>query len=125
MIERYGSEESFNIALQCRKIRKIGTKYVDNDTMVRLDIFKKQNKFYAIPIYTMDIALGKLPDKLVTSSTNKEWIQLDESYEFCFSLHNNDLVLIQKKVWKNLNLHIIVLLISAMLVFVLKNTIIN
>lgn len=102
MIKKYNSKEGLNIALNCGKIRKIGTKYVENDTMVRLDIFKKQNKFYAIPIYTMDFALGILPNKIVIAGKDKnnnpkQWQEIDESYEFCFSLYKNDLILLQKK----------------------------
>ncbi len=70
--------------------------------MVRVDIFKKQNKFYAIPIYTMDFALGILPNKIVVigkdkNNNPKQWQEINESYEFCFSLYKNDLVLLQKK----------------------------
>ena len=68
--------------------------------MVRIDIFKKENKFYAIPIYTMDYALGVLPDKIAVSGKEnnipKKWKTIDESYEFCFSLYKDDLILIQK-----------------------------
>lgn len=102
MIKKYNSKEGLNTALDCGKIRKIGTKYVENDTMVRVDIFKKQNKFYAIPIYTMDFALGILPNKIVVigkdkNNNPKQWQEINESYEFCFSLYKNDLVLLQKK----------------------------
>lgn len=130
MIKKYNSQEGLEIALNCGKIRKIGTKYVENDTMVRIDIFKKQNKIYAIPIYTMDFALGVLPNKIVITGKDKkgnpkQWQEIDESYEFCFSLHKDDLVLIQKKICKNPNLLIIIVLISVTQVFVLKNMIIN
>lgn len=102
MIKKYNSKEGLNIALDCGKIRKIGTKYVENDTMVRVDIFKKQNKFYAIPIYAMDFALGILPNKIVVigkdkNNNPKQWQEIDGSYEFCFSLYKNDLILLQKK----------------------------
>ncbi|WP_337205312.1 type II CRISPR RNA-guided endonuclease Cas9 [Campylobacter molothri] len=100
VIKEYASEEGVKRALECGKIRKIGTKYVRNDTMVRIDIFKKENKFYAIPIYTMDYALGVLPDKIAVSGKEnnipKKWKTIDESYEFCFSLYKDDLILIQK-----------------------------
>ncbi|EGK8008548.1 type II CRISPR RNA-guided endonuclease Cas9 [Campylobacter lari] len=99
---RYNSKEGLQIALSCGRVRKIGTKYVKNDTMIRVDIFKKQNKFYAIPIYAMDFALGILPNKIVITGKDKnnnpkQWQTIDESYEFCFSLYKNDLILLQKK----------------------------
>lgn len=98
----YNSKEGLQIALSCGRVRKIGTKYVKNDTIVRVDIFKKQNKFYAIPIYAMDFALGILPNKIVITGKDKnnnpkQWQTIDESYEFCFSLYKNDLILLQKK----------------------------
>ncbi|WP_257927886.1 type II CRISPR RNA-guided endonuclease Cas9 [Campylobacter lari] len=98
----YNSKEGLQIALSCGRVRKIGTKYVKNDTMIRVDIFKKQNKFYAIPIYAMDFALGILPNKIVITGKDKnnnpkQWQTIDESYEFCFSLYKNDLILLQKK----------------------------
>lgn len=98
----YNSKEGLQIALSCGRVRKIGTKYVENDTIVRVDIFKKQNKFYAIPIYAMDFALGILPNKIVITGKDKnnnpkQWQTIDESYEFCFSLYKNDLIMLQKK----------------------------
>ena len=100
-VKRYKTQEGFERALGCGKIRKIGTKYVENDTMVRVDIFKYKTKFYAIPVYTMDFALAKLPNKVVVVGKDKkgnlkDWKEIDENYEFCFSLYKDDLVLIQK-----------------------------
>nr|WP_277930866.1 type II CRISPR RNA-guided endonuclease Cas9 [Helicobacter sp. CaF467b] len=105
ILKEYKTQEGLKRALECGKVRKIGTKYVVNDRMVRLDIFTKDNKFYGIPIYTMDFALGVLPNKVVVGSTDKdkdkkiqkEWKTIDETYDFCFSLYKGDLVLIQKK----------------------------
>ena len=102
ILKEYKTQEGLKRALECGKVRKIGTKYVVNDRMVRLDIFTKDNKFYGIPIYTMDFALGVLPNKVVTIGTDKdkikkEWKTIDETYEFCFSLYKGDLVLVQKK----------------------------
>lgn len=70
--------------------------------MFRVDIFKhkKTNKFYAVPIYTMDFALKVLPNKAVARSKKgeiKDCILMDENYEFCFSLYKDSLILIQTK----------------------------
>ncbi len=73
--------------------------------MFRVDIFKhkKTNKFYAVPIYTMDFALKVLPNKAVVQGKDKksglikDWILMDENYEFCFSLYKDSLILIQTK----------------------------
>lgn len=99
----YGGQKGIERALELGKIRQIGTKIVSNGTMVRVDIFKhKQNgKFYGVPIYTMDFALGILPNKAVVSGKDKEgiikdWLEMDSNYEFCFSLFKDDLILVQK-----------------------------
>ncbi len=104
LLKTYGGEKGVQKAITLGKIRQIGTKIVSNGTMVRVDIFKsKENgKFYAVPIYTMDFALGILPNKAVAIGKDKEgvikdWIKMDSNYTFCFSLFKDDLILVQKK----------------------------
>ncbi|WP_295699566.1 type II CRISPR RNA-guided endonuclease Cas9 [uncultured Helicobacter sp.] len=104
LMKQYGGQKGIEKAIALGKIRRIGTKIVKNGNMVRVDIFKhKQNgKFYGVPIYTMDFALGILPNKAVVSGKDKEevikdWLEMDNSYEFCFSLFKDDLILVQKK----------------------------
>ena len=98
----YGGKEGVEKAIAFGKIRRIGTKIVENGEMIRVDIFKdKKNRFYAVPIYTMDIALGILPNKAIAIGKKdkiiKDWIEMDENYTFCFSLFKDDLIYIQKK----------------------------
>lgn len=90
------SKDTMEDALKLGKMRQIGTKIVSNASMVRLDIFKrkKNNKFFGVPIYTMDFAKGILPNKAVGA---KEWIDMNEDYEFLFSIFPNDLLYIRKK----------------------------
>lgn len=90
------SKDTMEDALKLGKVRQIGTKIVKNASMVRLDIFKrkKDNKFFGVPIYTMDFAKGILPNKAVGT---KEWIDMNEDYEFLFSIFPNDLLYIKKK----------------------------
>lgn len=90
------SKDTMEDALKLGKVRQIGTKIVSNASMVRLDIFKrkKDNKFFGVPIYTMDFAKGILPNKAVGT---KEWIDMNEDYEFLFSIFPNDLLCIKKK----------------------------
>ena len=102
--KEYGGQKGIERALELGKIRQIGTKIVSNGAMVRVDIFKhKQNgKFYGVPIYAMDFALGILPNKAVVQGKDKEgiikdWLEMDSNYEFCFSLFKDDLILVQKK----------------------------
>ena len=103
LLKSYGGKKGIEKAITLGKIRQIGTKIVSNGAMVRVDIFKdKSGKFYAVPIYTMDFALGILPNKAVVQGKDKEgvikeWIEMDSDYEFCFSLFKDDLILVQKK----------------------------
>lgn len=111
LLETYGGKnnpkeiqkEGVNRAIKLGKIRQIGGKIADNGTMIRVDIFKdKKGKFYAVPIYTMDFAMGILPNRAVVGGKDKdgiikEWLEMNEEYEFCFSLFKDDLILVQKK----------------------------
>ncbi len=63
------------------------------DRMYRIDLFKKDNKYYAIPIYIKDVYAHKLPNKVVIR--DKPWVEIDNTYEFQFSLYQNDLVKIE------------------------------
>lgn len=102
LLKSYGGKQGIEKAISLGKIRQIGTKIVKNGAMVRVDIFKdKKGKFYAVPIYTMDFALGILPNQAVAPGKDediiKNWIEMDSNYEFCFSLFKDDLILVQKK----------------------------
>lgn len=98
----YGGRGGIEKAIAFGKIRQIGTKIVHNGTMVRVDIFKdEKGKFYGVPIYTMDFALGILPNKAVAQGKDKDkvikdWIEMDSTYSFCFSLFKDDLIFVQK-----------------------------
>ena len=69
----------------------------ENDRMVRIDIFKnKKGHFYFCPVYLLDVMKKTLPDKLVVAY--KPWIEIDEQFQFMFSLHKNELIkLVSKK----------------------------
>ncbi|MDE6886541.1 MAG: type II CRISPR RNA-guided endonuclease Cas9 [Helicobacteraceae bacterium] len=102
LLKEYGGTQGIQKALELGKIRQIGTKIVSNGAMVRVDIFRdKKGKFYGVPIYTMDFALGVLPNKAVRGGKKdgviKDWLEMDSQYEFCFSLFKDDLILVQKK----------------------------
>lgn len=111
LLKTYGGEEGVKRAINLGKIRQIGSKVAENGSMVRTDIFrhKSSGKFYGVPIYTMDYALGKLPNKAVVSGKDKagvikDWLEMDEKYEFCFSLFKDDLIKVQKKEMKGAEL---------------------
>ncbi|STP11925.1 CRISPR associated protein [Helicobacter mustelae] len=101
--QAFGGEEGVKKALKFGKIREINQGIVDNGAMVRVDIFKSKDKgkFYAVPIYTYDFAIGKLPNKAIVQGKKngiiKDWLEMDENYEFCFSLFKNDCIKIQTK----------------------------
>ena len=68
-----------------------------NGLMLRTDVFSKKNKkgkeqFFLVPIYLSD--MGKdLPNKAIVSGKKEnEWIEIDESYTFKFSLYMDDLI---------------------------------
>ena len=78
-----------------------GKALVDQDTMVRIDIFSKPNargkrQFYIIPVYAYHFAKRILPDKAITAKSEKDWEKIDDSFSFEFSLYPNDLVKIVK-----------------------------
>lgn len=65
----------------------------NNGDMLRLDIFSKKGKFYMVPIYTADVVNKVLPNKAcVANKPETEWLEMDASYAFLFSLHKNDWV---------------------------------
>lgn len=102
VIKDYGGKYGLEKALQLGKIHALikGNqkeqddlglhKFALNENMPRLDIYKRGNKFYAVPIYTMDFAKGKLPNIAIGD------IEMSES-EFCFSLFKDDLIAVRKK----------------------------
>lgn len=101
----YSCAEQMELALNLGKIREVNGALVKNGEMVRVDVFRGKKGFYAVPIYTFDFALGKLPNKAIVQGKKdgmlKDWIEMDANYEFCFSLFKNDYVKIQTKEMQN------------------------
>jgi len=64
-----------------------------NDSMIRVDIFrhKKNFKFHLVPVYTHH-RVTELPNRAVVSKKPEaQWTEMDDQYEFQFSLYSNDL----------------------------------
>ncbi len=63
-----------------------------NGDMIRIDVFKENEKYYFVPIYTADIKKEKLPCKAATSNKPySEWKEMSED-NFIFSLFSRDLI---------------------------------
>lgn len=75
-----------------------GKGIADNATMVRVDVFTKGGKNYLVPIYAWQVAKGILPNRAVVAHANEsDWDEMDESFEFKFSIYPNDLVEVVSK----------------------------
>lgn len=68
-----------------------------NDTMLRVDVFTKAGKFHLVPVYVHHRVTG-LPDRAITRGKDEDqWAIVDDTFEWRFSLHPNDLVRIRLK----------------------------
>jgi CRISPR-associated endonuclease Csn1 len=68
-----------------------------NDTMLRVDVFTKSGKFHLVPVYVHHRVNG-LPNRAIVAYKDEdEWTLIDGSFEFCFSMHPNDLVRVNLK----------------------------
>lgn len=75
-----------------------GNGVADNASMVRVDVFTKAGKYFLVPIYTWQVAKGILPNKAVTANVDEiDWLEMDESYQFIFTMYPNDLVKVKLK----------------------------
>lgn len=71
---------------------------VAKEGMVRIDIYEKDEKFYSVPVYRYQLLSKDIPKKAaVAAKTENEWIYMDESYKFKFSVYKNDLIEIKYK----------------------------
>lgn len=69
-----------------------------NDTMLRVDVFTKAGRFHLVPVYAHHSVAKALPDRaIVAFKDESEWTQIDDSFDFCFSLYPNDLVQVTLK----------------------------
>lgn len=64
-----------------------------NGEMVRVDVYQKNGKHFLIPYYVDDIANKYIKSKGIVANKNEsEWQTIDATFEFRFSLFQNDLV---------------------------------
>lgn len=78
---------------------KIRGGIADQDTMWRVDVFEKEGKYYLVPLYQIDRQPNRaLPNKAATAGKmREEWLEMDASYHFKFSLCLNDGVYLKNK----------------------------
>ena len=74
-------------------LHRRGGGIANNGDMLRVDIFSKGVKFFAVPLYVSDAVRKELPNRSVLAGKpENDWTVIDESYSFLFSLHRNDWV---------------------------------
>lgn len=75
-----------------------GTAVADNESMVRVDVFKVEGEgYYLIPIYVADTLKKELPDKACVAAKSVELWKKMNAEDFVFSLYRNDLLKITHK----------------------------
>ena len=66
--------------------------------IIRTDIFEKEGKFYFVPMYVSDTVKKELPNKAIKKTTPRDkWIDIDNSFNFKFSIYKNTVLKIKKK----------------------------
>ena len=94
LVSKVKIKEKITLGVKLNKVNAIA----GNGDMIRIDIFTKNGKYYTVPVYVKDAYAGVLPNKAATASKlYEEWTEIDNTYEFLFSLYKNDLVYIEHK----------------------------
>lgn len=74
-----------------------GEGIAENGSMVRIDVFRKDGKYYFVPIYTADVVKKVLPNRAATQNKPyNEW-RVMEDKDFVFSLYSRDLIHVKSK----------------------------
>ena len=74
-----------------------GEGIAENGSMVRIDVFRKDGKYYFVPIYTADVVKKVLPNRAATAGKSYDEWRVMEDKDFVFSLYSRDLVHIKSK----------------------------
>ncbi len=79
--------------------------YTNNGSMVRIDIFFKNGNYFFIPIYASDTVKSELPIRaVVANKKHQDWVTVDNTYKFLFTLYPNDLIKFEHKSGINVKL---------------------
>ncbi len=84
-IKKVKIKEPSNLTVSVRSGKGVAA----NGSMVRVDIFTKDNKYYLVPVYVHNLA-GKNELPMVTTGVKGKKIELDQTYQFLFSLYPDD-----------------------------------
>lgn len=68
-----------------------------NDSMLRADLFSKAGKYYLVPVYVHHRVTGLPTKAIVAQKDESDWVEIDETYDFRFSIFPNDLVTVEQK----------------------------
>lgn len=72
-----------------------------NDSMLRVDVFTKADKFYLVPVYvhhSLAKTIKELPNRAIVAFKDEaEWTLVDDAFDFYFSLYPNDFVKVTLK----------------------------
>ncbi|QST02446.1 type II CRISPR RNA-guided endonuclease Cas9 (plasmid) [Pontibacillus sp. ALD_SL1] len=85
--------KSVKVTENAGRIRHVNGGVVYSGDMFRVDLFEKDGKISLVPVYVIDWANGVLPNRAAVPKKGYEsWPEIDDTHEFLFSLHRNDLV---------------------------------
>lgn len=72
-----------------------------NGSMVRVDVFNVNGKYYFVPVYIADVVRKRLPMKaVVANKPYSQWKEMEDK-DFIFSLYSRDLISFKSKKGKN------------------------
>lgn len=76
---------------------KINEGLASNGDQIRIDVFIREGKYFAVPVYVHHFAQGNLPNRAIIANTPEDAWEIMDNDEFLFSLYKNDLVRVQSK----------------------------
>jgi CRISPR-associated endonuclease Csn1 len=72
-----------------------------NDSMLRVDVFSKEGKYYLVPLYVVHATaktVTDLPNRAATANIPRDkWTLMDDTFAFSFSLFPNDLIRLKNR----------------------------